>query len=134
MNSIEHGCHGNACSDDVRVYPRLDENVHGDSAAFSAHSANGVSAIAYCEPPVAVEAEVQMVTGGAVETRRESRRVATARRDAAIWDVPTLNQAMACIHRERWLEDMLDVQHSLSELGIFDLCELHAGCRPLPAK
>ena len=34
VNAVEHGCHGNACSDDVRQSPRLDENVHGDSAAF----------------------------------------------------------------------------------------------------
>ena len=45
-------------------------------------------------PPVAEEAEVQTVTGGAAETRRESRRVAAARRNAAK-DDPTLNQAMA---------------------------------------
>ena len=41
---------------------------------------------------------------------------------------------MACIHRERWLEAMLDELHSLSEHGVFELCELPAGCRPLPAK
>ena len=41
---------------------------------------------------------------------------------------------MACIHRERWLEAMLDELRSLSEHGVFELCELPAGCRPLPAK
>ena len=41
-----------------------------------------------------------------------------------------LNEAMACIHRERWLEAMLDELHSLSEHGVFELCELPAGQRP----
>ena len=41
---------------------------------------------------------------------------------------------MACINRERWLEAMLHELHSLSEHGAFELCELPAGCRPLPAK
>ena len=81
------------------------------------------------------EAEVQTVTGGPVETRRESHPVAAARRNAArVRDYPTSNQAMACIHRERWLEAVLDELHSLSEHCVFELCELLAGCRPLPAK
>ena len=46
----------------------------------------------------------------------------------------TLNQAMACVNRERWLEAMLDELHSLSEHGVFELTDLPAGCRPLPAK
>ena len=46
VSAVEHGCHGNVCSDDVRESPRLDENVHGDSAAFSALPANGISAMA----------------------------------------------------------------------------------------
>ena len=75
------------------------------------------------------------MTSGAAETRRESRRVAAAQRDAArVRNDPTLNQAMACIHRERWLEVMLDELHFLSEHGVFKLCELLAGCRPSPAK
>ena len=58
-----------------------------------------------------------MVTDEVAEARRESRRVAAARRNAArVRDDPTLNQAMACIHRERWLEAMLDELYSLSEL------------------
>ena len=32
MNAVEHGCYGNACNDDVRESPTLDENVYGDSA------------------------------------------------------------------------------------------------------
>ena len=99
--AVEHGCHGNACSDDVRESPRLDENVHGVSAAFSAHLANGVSAMADSVSPAAEDAEVLTVTGGVAEIRRESRRVAAARGNAArVRDDPTLNQAMACIHRE----------------------------------
>ena len=83
MNAVEHGCYGNACNDDVRESPRLDENVHGDSAAFSASPANGVSAMADSVSPVAEEAEIQTVTGDVAETRREARRVAAAGRNAA---------------------------------------------------
>ena len=85
--------------------------------------------------PNAEEAEVQQVTGSFGETQCESRHVAAARRTAArVRDDPTLNQAMACTHRERLLEAILDELHSLSEYGVFKLCELPAGCRPLPAK
>ena len=109
--------------------------MHGASAAFSAPPVHGVSAMADSVPPVAEEAEIQTASGEAAQTCRESRRVAAARRDAVrVRDDPTLNQAMACIHRERWLEAMLDDLHSLSEHGVFGLCELPAGCRPLPAK
>ena len=107
----------------------MDENVHGDSAAFSALPTNGISAMADSMSPAAEEAEVQTVTDGLAETQREPRRVAAARRNAArVRDDPTLNQAMACIHRERWLEAMLDELHPLSEHGVFELCELLAGC------
>ena len=34
---------------------------------------------------------------------------------------------MKCIHRERWLEAMLEELASLSEHGVFELCELPAG-------
>ena len=134
MNVVEYDCYGNACNDDVQESPRLHESLHGDSTAFSAYSADGVSAMADSVSSVAEEAEVQTVTGGPAETRRESRCVEAARRNAArVRDDPTLNQAMACIHRERWLEAMLDELHSLSEHGV--LGELvPAGCRPLPAK
>ena len=135
VNAVEHDCYGNACNDDVQESPRLDESMHGESTAFSAYSADGVSAMADSVSSVAKEAEVQTVIDGPAETRRESRRVAAARRNAAwVRDDPTLNQAMACIHRERWLEAMLDELHSLSEHGVFELCELPAGCRLLPAK
>ena len=42
VNAVEHGCYGNACNADVRESPRLEENVHGDSAAFAASPATGV--------------------------------------------------------------------------------------------
>ena len=132
---VEHGCYGDACNGDGRESPRLDENVHGDSAAISSLPANGVSAMANSVSPVAEETEGQTVTGGVTEARRESRRVVAARRNAArVRDDLTLNQAMACVRRERWLEAMLDELHTLSEHGVFDLCELPVGCRPLPAK
>ena len=41
VNAVEHGCIGNACSDHERESPRLDENVRGDSAAFSLTSCGG---------------------------------------------------------------------------------------------
>ena len=133
MVAVEHG--GNACNGVARESPRLDENVHGDSAAFSAPPANGVSAMADSVSRVAEAAKVHTVSDGVVEAQRESRRVAAARRNAArARDEPTLNRATACIHRERWLEAMLDELHCLSEHEVFELCELPAGCRPLPAK
>ena len=123
MNAVEHDCYGNACNADVKESPRLDESMHGDSTVFSACSANDVSAMADSVSTVAEEAEVQTVTGGPAEARSESRRVAAARRDTAwVRDDPTLNQAMAGIHRERWLEAMLDELRSLSEHGVFELC------------
>ena len=53
VNAVEHGCHGNACNDDVRESPTLDENVRGNSAAFSALPTDGVSAMADSVSPVA---------------------------------------------------------------------------------
>ena len=135
VNAVEHDCYGNACTDEVKESPRLNESMNGDSTVFSAYFADGVSAMADSVSSVAEEAEVHTVTGGPAGARCESRRVALARRNAArVKDDPTLNQAMACIHQERWLEAMLDELHSLSEHGVFELCELPAGCRPLPAK
>ena len=58
VNAVEHDCYGNACSDDVRESPRQDEDVQGDSAAFSAHSASGQLAMADSLPLVAKEEEV----------------------------------------------------------------------------
>ena len=98
------------------------QHMHGDSIVISACSTDDVLAVADSVSSLAEEAEVETVTGGPTEARRESRRVAAARRDAArVRDDPTLNQAMACIYRERWLEAMLDELHSLSEHGVFEL-------------
>ena len=36
VNAVERGCHGSACEGDVTESPRLEMNVHGDSAAFRA--------------------------------------------------------------------------------------------------
>ena len=92
VNAVEHDCYGNACNNDVKESPRLDESMHGDSTVFSAYSADGVSAMADSVSSVAEGAEVQTVTGTPAEARRESRRVAAARRDAArVRDDPTLN-------------------------------------------
>ena len=93
MNAVEHDCYGNACNDDVKEAPKLDESMHGDSTVFSAYSAAGVSAMADSVSSVAEDAEVQTVTRGPAETRRESRRVAPARRDAArVRHDPVVNQ------------------------------------------
>ena len=83
VNVVEHGCHGNACESDVTESPRLDVNVHGDSAAISAPPDKGVSAIADSVPPIAEEAKVQTVSGGGASAQRESRCVAAAKRNAA---------------------------------------------------
>ena len=82
VNAVERACYGNACNSCVRESPRLDENVHGDSAAFPSAAVNGVSAMADSVLPVAEEAEIQTVTGEAAQAHRESRRVAAARRNA----------------------------------------------------
>ena len=83
VNAVEHDCYGNACVDDLKESPIQDESMHGDSTAFSVSSADGVSAMADSVSSVAEEAEVQTVIGGPALARRESRRVAAARRDAA---------------------------------------------------
>ena len=41
---------------------------------------------------------------------------------------------MACIHKERWLEAMLDELTSLSANGVFELCELPPGHDPIAGK
>ena len=52
VNAVKHACYGNACNGDVRESPRLDENMHGVSAAFSALPANGISAMADSVSPM----------------------------------------------------------------------------------
>ena len=81
VNAVEHDCYSNAYDGDVRESPILFENEHGDSAAFSLLPTNGVSAMADSVSPLAEEAEIQTVTDGAAEARREFRRVAAARRN-----------------------------------------------------
>ena len=43
-------------------------------------------------------------------------------------------QAIACIHKERWLEAMLDELTLLSKQGVFELCELLLGHTPVAEK
>ena len=38
---------------------------------------------------------------------------------------------MACIHKERWLEAMLDELTLLSEHGVLELCERPPGHKPV---
>ena len=73
--------------------------------------------------------------GGSKSARRESRHVAAGKKKAArCRDEPALNQAMVCVHRERWLEAMLEKMSFLSEHGVFELCELPAGHKPIQEK
>ena len=51
-----------------------------------------------------------------------------------IRDEPTLKQVMACIHKERWLEAMLNELTSISKHGVFELCELPPVHKPVAAK
>ena len=41
---------------------------------------------------------------------------------------------MACHHKERWPEAMLDELTSLSEHSVFELCELPPGHKPVAGK
>ena len=34
VNAVEHDCYGNACNDDVKESPRLDESMHVDSTVL----------------------------------------------------------------------------------------------------
>ena len=64
-----------------------------------------------------------------------SLRVAPFKKKATrVRDEPIRRQAMACIHNERWLEAMLDKLTSLSEHGVFQLCELPPGHKPVAGK
>ena len=86
-------------------------------------------------PPNVETDASQMVTGRSKNARRESRRVAASKKKAThVRDEPTLRQAMACIHKERWLEAMLDELTLLSEHGVFELCELPPGHKPVAGK
>ena len=86
-------------------------------------------------PPNAETEASQTVTGRSKNAQRESCRVAPSKKKATrVRDEPTLRQAMACIHKERWLEAMLDELTSLSEHGVFELCELPPGHKPVAGK
>ena len=62
------------------------------------------------------------MTGGGASAQRESRRGAAGRKKAArVRDGPTLNQAMACIHREKWLKAMLYELSCLSTVYLSSL-------------
>ena len=81
----------------------------GDPTASCTESASGVSAMADSATSIAETAQNWKVTGGGKTTRRGSRRVAASKKKVTqVRDAPTLRQAMACNHRERWLEAMLD--------------------------
>ena len=41
---------------------------------------------------------------------------------------------MACVHKERWLEVMLDELTSLSERSVLELCELPPGHKLVAGK
>ena len=105
------------------------------STGSAAVDAKGVLAMADSVPPNAETEASQTVTGRSKNARRESRRVAASKKKATrVRDEPTLRQAMACIHKERWLEAMLDELTSLSEHGVFELCELSPGHKPVAGK
>ena len=75
------------------------------------------------------------MTGGGKNSLRESRRVAASKKKAArVPDEPTLRQAMACTHKDRLLEAMLDEPTSLSERSAFELCELSPGHKLVAGK
>ena len=123
------------CGGNENESPRLNVIAAGNSTVLSIVPDKGVSAMADCVPPDAEATEVQTVTGGSNSARCESRRVAAAKKKAARYhDEPTLNQAMACIRWERWLEAILEELSSLSEHGVFELRELPAGYKPIQGK
>ena len=115
--------------------PGQDENAGGKSTVSVAVDAKGVLAMADSVPPTAETEASQTVTGRSKNARRESHRGAASKKKVTrVLDEPTLRQAMACIHKERWLEAMLDELTSLSEHGVFELCELPPGHKPVAGK
>ena len=116
VNAVERHCHGSDCGGTENESPRLNESADGNFTVFSVVPYERLSAMADCVLPEAEATEIQTVTVGSKSARRESRRVAAAKKKAArCRDEPTLNQAMPWIHRERWLEAMLEELSSLSE-------------------
>ena len=134
MNAVEGCCYGNDHEDDETMPPGQDENAEGKSTVSVAVDAKGVLAMADNAPPTA-ETQSSQTTARSKNAWRESRRVAASKKKATSFrDEPTLRQAMACIHKERWLEAMLDELTSLSEHGMFELCELLPGYKPAAGK
>ena len=101
----------------------------GDLALDASATADGVS-------PSAEKTTVQRVSPSGSKTAcRESRRVAAARKKVeANVDDPTLKQAMAGAHRERWIEAMIDELTSLSEHDVFELVDRPPGVKPVSGK
>ena len=96
-----------------------DENAEGKSTVSIAIDTRGVLAMADSVPPNPETATLQKMIGGGKNARRESCRVAASKKKASrIQYEPTLRQAMSCIHKERWLDAMLDELSSLSEHGV----------------
>ena len=116
MNAVEDRCHGNDREDDETMPPGQDENAEGKSTVSVAVDTKGVLAMADSVPPNAETEASQTETGRSKNARRESRRVAASKKKATrVRDEPTLRQPMACIHKESWLEAMLDKLTSLSK-------------------
>ena len=135
MNAVEGHCYGNDREGDETMPPGQDENAEGKSTVSADVDAKGVLAMADGVPPTAETEVSQTVIGRCKNARRASRRVAASKKKAArVRDEPTLRQAMACIHKERWLEVKSDELSSLSEHGVFELCELSPGHKPVARK
>ena len=135
VNAVEGRCYGNDREDDETMPPGHDENAEGKYTVSVAVDAKGVLSMAGSVPPNAETEVSQTVTGRSKNARRESRRVAASKKKVTCArDEPTLRQAMACIHKERWLEAMLDELTSLSEHGVFELGELPPGHKPVAGK
>ena len=130
VNAVEGRCYGNDREGDETMPPGQNENAEGNSTVSV--DVKVVLAMADSVPPNAETEASQTVTGRSKNARRESRQVAASKKKATrVRDEPTLRQAMACIHKERWLEAMLDELTSLSEHGVFELCELPPGQEPV---
>ena len=135
MNAVEGRCYGNDREGDDMMPPRQDENAKGKSTVPVDVDAKGVLAMADSVPPTTETEASQTVTGRSKNARRESRRLAASKKKATHFcDEPTPRQAMACIHKDRWLEAMLDELTSLSEHGVFELCELPPSHKPVAGK
>ena len=116
MTAVEHSCHCNVCKGSETMPPGQYENAERESTVSVAVDVKGVLAMADNVPPNAETATSQTVTGGGKNARCESRHVAASTKKATnVRDEPTLRQALACIHKERWPQAMLDELTSLGE-------------------